>query len=309
MHNVSNPVSRYTPRGAHTFPARLPLAACCLLLVALLSACGTTPKHTVASASVPDRPARDGAPVNPPDFASLPEPVPRPEPRSRYGNPSSYVVYGKRYTVLGNSAGYVERGTASWYGTKFHGQYTSSREPYDMYAFTAAHKTLPIPCYAQVTNLRNGRSLIVRINDRGPFVDDRLIDLSYAAATRLGILDTGTGQVEVRVLDGLQPAPAETTTAKAEPTPAAPATAAQDTAASSQLYLQIGAFQGRDNAERLRDTLLSKANLTAQIQETAAPAGALYRVRIGPVGSAAETSRLSGILDQLGFDPPQIMID
>lgn len=305
MRNVSNPASRHTPRGAHSFPARLPLATCCLLLVALLSACGTLPKPVAGPVPTPDRPARDGAPENPPDFASLPEPVPRPEPRSKYGNPSSYTVYGKRYFVMESSAGYVERGTASWYGTKFHGQYTSSREPYDMYAFTAAHKTLPIPCYAQVTNLRNGRTLIVRINDRGPFVDDRLIDLSYAAASRLGILDTGTGPVEVRVIDtatAVSPAaahdhPAPVPLQATAPSPASPT------------YLQVGAFQSRDNAERLRDVLQSKASVAAQIMESASTDSTLYRVRIGPVESAEETDRLSNRLHQLGFGTPQVVVD
>lgn len=308
MRNASKPVSCYPPRGAcsYPFPTRLPLAVCCLLLVAVLSACGTAPKSVVVSPSTPERPARDGAPANPPDFASLPEPVPRPEPRSRYGNPPSYTVYGKRYFVMESSTGYVERGTASWYGTKFHGQYTSSREPYDMYAFTAAHKTLPIPCYAQVTNLRNGRTLIVRINDRGPFVDNRLIDLSYAAASRLGILDTGTGQVEVRVID--TSTPASTAVAPNDrPTPV-PFQAAQSSSASPT-YLQVGAFQSRDNAERLRDALLSKANVTVQIMEAASHDGTLYRVRIGPVESAEETARLSGILNQFGFGTPQVVID
>lgn len=306
MRNVSNPASRHTPRGAHSFPARLPLATCCLLLATLLSACGTTPKPVAGSAPTPDRPARDGAPENPPDFASLPEPVPRPEPRSKYGNPSSYTVYGKRYFVMESSTGYVERGTASWYGTKFHGQYTSSREPYDMYAFTAAHKTLPIPCYAQITNLRNGRTLIVRINDRGPFVDDRLIDLSYAAASRLGILSTGTGQVEVRVID--TSAPASTAVAAHDQPAPAPLQAAASSSASPT-YLQVGAFQSRHNAERLRDALQSKASVTAQIVESTRPDSALYRVRIGPVQNAEETDRLSSRLNQLGFGTPQIVVD
>ncbi|MDP1708550.1 MAG: septal ring lytic transglycosylase RlpA family protein [Gammaproteobacteria bacterium] len=307
MRNASNPVSCYTPRGAcsYPFPTRLPLAVCCLL-VAVLSACGTAPKSVVAPPSSPERPARDGAPANPPDLASLPEPVPRPEPRSRYGNPPSYTVYGKRYFVMESSTGYVERGTASWYGTKFHGQYTSSREPYDMYAFTAAHKTLPIPCYAQVTNLRNGRTLIVRINDRGPFVGDRLIDLSYAAASRLGILDTGTGQVEVRVIDVSTPA---STAVAAHDRSIAALPQTSQSAPAAPTYLQMGAFQSRGNAERLRDTLLSKASITVQITEAPSPGGTLYRVRIGPVQSAEETDRLSGMLNQLGFSTPQVVID
>ena len=149
----------------------------------------------------------DGAPEIPPDVANLPEPVPHPEPLSRYGNRSPYVVLDKNYTVLPSAAGYLERGIASWYGTKFDGRPTSSFEPYDMYQFTAAHRTLPLPSYARVTNLENGRSVIVRINDRGPFHEGRLIDLSYAAAIKLGVNVHGTAQVEVRGIDPGQPLP------------------------------------------------------------------------------------------------------
>src|SRR5512143_1873224 len=143
---------------------------------------------------------KDSGPRRPVDTSNVSEPVPRNEPRSRYGNPASYVVDGREYHVLATSNGYVERGIASWYGTKFHGGRTSSGETYDMYKMTAAHKTLPIPCYARVTNLENGRSVIVRVNDRGPFHDNRIIDLSYAAANRIGISPKGTGLVEVRAV-------------------------------------------------------------------------------------------------------------
>lgn len=309
MHYASNAVLRFTPNGAYStlLPACLPLAACCLLLMTLLSACGTPPKSVTAPATIPARPAQDGAPVNPPDIAALPEPVPRVEPRGKYGNPPSYTVFGQRYTVMENSAGYVERGIASWYGTKFHGQYTSSREPYDMYAFTAAHKTLPIPCYVRVTNLRNGRSLIVRVNDRGPFVDNRLIDLSYAAATRLGILGEGTGLVEVRVIDPAAPEPA--TALAANDTAAQAATTAPQATRASNLYLQVGAFQSRENAERLQEKLLNKAKVAAQIVTAILNDDTLYRVRVGPMGSVEETDRLSGILHQLGLGTPQVVID
>ena len=134
-------------------------------------------------------------------FRGFPMPCRSSEPLSRYGNPESYVVYGKTYHTLSSSKGYKERGAASWYGTKFHGKRTSSGEPYDLYAMTAAHKTLPLPTYVEVTNLKNGRTVIVKVNDRGPFHDDRLIDLSYAAAAKLDILPYGTGEVEVRAID------------------------------------------------------------------------------------------------------------
>jgi rare lipoprotein A len=174
------------------------------LAATLLGACTSLPERRPAPppapvpAPAPPRPA--GVPPPPRDLASIPDAVPRVEPRSRSGNPASYVVFGQRYHVQSSAAGHVERGTASWYGPGFHAARTSSGEPYDMYAMTAAHKTLPIPAYARVTNLRNGRSVVVRINDRGPFVGNRIIDLSYTAAWKLDMLRTGTAPVEVRVL-------------------------------------------------------------------------------------------------------------
>lgn len=209
-------------------------SACALGLVFLLAACAGHPQKKAAPLPVPASapthaptrpPARkpwksqgpytpgglyapgvaDGAPDVAPDVANLPEPVPHAEPLSRYGNRSPYVVLDKTYTVLPSAAGYVERGIASWYGTKFDGRATSSFESYDMYQFTAAHRTLPLPSYARVTNLDNGRSVIVRINDRGPFHEGRLIDLSYAAAIKLGVNVHGTAPVEVRGIDPGQP--------------------------------------------------------------------------------------------------------
>lgn len=136
-----------------------------------------------------------------PDPDDLADAVPRIEPKSRYGNPSSYKVFGKRYHVLPSSAGYVKRGLASWYGRKFHGRRTSSGETYDMCAMTAAHRSLPLPTYVRVINLDNGRGITVRVNDRGPFHPNRIIDLSYAAAVKLGMAEQGTARVEVRVID------------------------------------------------------------------------------------------------------------
>jgi len=208
--------------------------ACALFVASLLAACAGHPQKpansTAATPPTPvahERPARkpwkplgpytpgglyapgvaDGAPDVPADVANLPEPVPHAEPLSHYGNRSPYVVLGKTYTVLPSAAGYVERGVASWYGTKFDGRATSNFEPYDLYQFTAAHRTLPLPSYARVTNLDNGRSVIVRINDRGPFHEGRLIDLSYAAAVKLGVNAHGTANVEVRGIDPGQPLP------------------------------------------------------------------------------------------------------
>src|SRR6201999_1972511 len=172
----------------------------------------------------------------PPPFNvdSIPDAVPRVEPRSAHGNPPFYNAMGKRYYVLGSADGYMERGVASWYGPTFHGVNTSSGERYDMYGMTAAHKTLPIPCYARVTNLLNGRSIVVRINDRGPFVANRLIDLSYTAAAKLDMLRGGTAMVEVRVVTPDNPQDQALTRANEPPPPT--------------LYIQAGAFAVPENA-------------------------------------------------------------
>ena len=146
-------------------------------------------------------PERIEAPVVKRDPSGIPDAVPRVEPRSRSGNMEAYTVRGRRYFTKDDSKGYVERGIASWYGPGFHGRKTSNGEPYDMNAMTAAHKTLPLPTYARVTNLQNGKTAVVRINDRGPFHGPRVIDLSRAAATKLGVIGTGTAEVEVRALD------------------------------------------------------------------------------------------------------------
>jgi len=162
----------------------------------------------------------------PPKPDSIPEVIPRIEPRARSGNPPFYDVFGKRYYVLSSSVGYRERGVASWYGPGFHNVRTSIGEPYDMYGMTAAHKTLPLPAYVRVTNLQNGRSVVVRVNDRGPFVGNRIIDLSYSAAVKLDMLRNGTAMVEVRTIDPSVPPPVITASATPAPAAAPPAATA-----------------------------------------------------------------------------------
>ena len=154
-----------------------------LVAAALISACSVTPPTS-------DGPAATTRPL--PDDA-----VPRPEPRSRYGNGPVYEVFGERYTVLDTASGYRERGVASWYGKKFHGRLTSNREPYDMYAMTAAHKSLPLPSYVRVTNLANDRSVVVRVNDRGPFVEGRILDVSRRAAEQLDMTQSGVAKATI----------------------------------------------------------------------------------------------------------------
>ena len=177
------------------------VAPLCLATAVGLTGCLTAP-HPAPSVPVP-------VPASPPSTLppAIADIVPRVEPLSRYGNPPFYEVYGKRYYVLSSSVGYIERGVASWYGPGFHEVRTSTGETYDMYGMTAAHKTLPLPAYVRVTNLENGRSVVVRVNDRGPFVGNRIIDLSYTAASRLDMLRNGTAMVEVRALDPRAPLP------------------------------------------------------------------------------------------------------
>ncbi len=237
----------------------------------------------------------DSAPRGGIDVSRIRNAVPRAEPRSRSGNPASYRVNGHTYHVLQNSYGYVERGIASWYGTKFHGRRTSSGERYDMYAMTAAHRVLPLPTYVQVTNLQNGRSVVVRVNDRGPFHDNRIIDLSYAAAAKLGILGTGTGLVEVRALDPGRPAP--------------PPPRFASYASDPIMYVQVGAFASRDNAERLRARLQGSIRQRIRIQTAYAGATPLFRVQVGPLANVDQADAVSLQLARMGIQEMQVVIE
>jgi rare lipoprotein A len=214
------------------------------------------------------------------------------EPRSTRGNPAMYEVFGKRYFVMASSEGYRERGVASWYGPGFHAKDTSSGEPYYMYAMTAAHKTLPLPAYVRVTNLANGRSIVVRVNDRGPFVGNRIIDLSNTAAHKLDMTRAGTAFVEVEALTPGSLGDA----ARAVSVPQVVPTQAQ-----SQLYLQAGAFGQGDNAERLaarlRDAGIGDVAIIAPM-----PGSALWRVRVGPLADVASFDRLVVRLEGMGIE-------
>jgi rare lipoprotein A len=233
------------------------------------------------------------------DVSKIPDALPRAEPLSARGN-NPYTVFNVGYRPLKTSRGYRERGVASWYGKKFHGRRTSSGEAYDMYTMTAAHKTLPLPSYVRVRNLGNGKSVVVRVNDRGPFLNNRLIDLSYAAAARLGILGAGTGIVEVEALSGDEPA---TTIAARAPEPA-PARAA-----APRLYLQVGAFTSRDNAENLKTRLAGADLQSVHIQNTDLDATPLYRVRIGPLDSVDESDRLAARVVAQGLPNPIVVVE
>jgi rare lipoprotein A len=252
---------------------------------------------------------RDAAPSRPPAAADMRDAVPRAEPPSRYGNMVSYEVFGKRYYTLASSEGYVERGMASWYGKKFHGRRTSSGEPYDMYKMTAAHKTLPLPSYAEVTNLENGRKVIVRINDRGPFHGDRIIDLSYSAATKLGIVGRGTGKVEVRAIEPHQQArtstPAQTTTASKAAQPVTAPAAAQE----GPFFIQVGAFSNSYRAEEIRAQISEEVSDPVEIMPLSRPQGQLYRVRVGPLASLEVGNSVANRLMRMGFTESRIVVE
>lgn len=288
------------------------LALATLLLGLSLSGCGSLSQRTGNQSAIPPSgPGKDGAPINPPDVMNVPDAVPRVEPRSRYGNPKSYMVMGEEYRVLPHGLNYVERGGASWYGTKFHGQRTSSGEPYDLYGMTAAHRTLPIPSYARVTNLANNKSVVVRINDRGPFHSKRIIDLSYTAAVKLGIYGHGTGQVEVRAIDPLAARSADAATVKSGTNSAATqhTETRAPTANSKNLYLQIGAFSKQRNASDLV-ARLQRADFTdLRIAPSNSRKTTVYRVLIGPLASAEDAERMSTRLSRVGIELPQIVKD
>jgi rare lipoprotein A len=275
------------PRAEHTQPIRLFFVTATLLFT--LAACSFG--------------GRDSGPSQPVDVSHIPNAVPKHEKRTRAGNPSTYVVLGKRYYVLKSSTGFTQRGIASWYGNKFHGKKTSNGETYDMYAMTAAHKTLPIPCYVQVSNLKNGKQVTVRVNDRGPFHENRIIDLSYAAAKKLGITGKGTGLVEIRTVEPGQPAPPTTRVA------AKKAPKINTPAAKPVLYLQMGSFIERNNAESLRAQLVLNNVNAAAIQQTTVDRHNIYRVRIGPLTTVEEADRIASQISSLGIGVPTIVID
>lgn len=264
-----------------------------LVMLAALTGCqhhtstptsSNTGQRDPAGAPGSDRYAiqQDTAPQHRQDVSTIAEPVPVNEPKSRYGNPSSYTVWGKTYHVLPSAEGYVEEGNASWYGQKFHGHRTSSGEAFDMYQFSAAHRSLPLPTFARVTNLDNGRSLIVRVNDRGPFHDNRILDLSWAAAVRLGTEQAGTGRVRVEAL----------TTHHVE--------AASPTNTATGLYLQAGAFQRLAPAQALQRKLQTTLNLSSDIRSQ----DGLHRVWIGPYASDTQRQQQREQIQNHGFERP-----
>jgi peptidoglycan lytic transglycosylase len=219
-------------------------------------------------------------------------------PRSKSGNPPFYKVFGVRYSVMNSSMGYKERGVASWYGKKFHGRKTSSGERYDMYQMTAAHKSLPLPTIVRVTNLNNGRSIVVRVNDRGPFVKNRIIDLSYSAAIELDMTREGTALVEVEALTA-----AKTQTVKPPPV----VEPAVDPAGS--IYVQVGAFGEQGNAKKLAQKLNNGGISKVAVHKQNGQLPMIYRVRIGPLSSVIEYDRIVRQVEGLAILETQLIIE
>ncbi len=264
--------------------ARAVARVLCLLACAVLTGCGMfgakEASPVVRPRSIPTAPPAPGAPA---------------EPLSRYGNPEFYVVDGVRYVPLKSAAGYIERGVASWYGPDFHGELTSTRESYDMYQMSAAHKTLPLPCWVEVTNLENGRTARLRVNDRGPFKKNRVIDLSYAAALKLDVVNKGTAFVEVRAIAG--PAAQVRVASAAAPAPVkAPASAE-----SPRMYLQVGAFGERANADRMRRELEPTVGTSVRVFEDRSHAPPLYKVQLGPIRDVDHADQLVSALASAGI--------
>jgi len=312
---------------------RIALLTSLISSLLLLSACGSNPTSRYQQ-------RYDSEPSYRHNVGAVADAVPRIEARSRGGNKSPYRVFGKQYWVMPSSLGYTATGTASWYGSKFHGHQTSNGEIYNMYSMTAAHKSLPIPTYAKVTNLNNGRHVIVRVNDRGPFHGDRLIDLSYAAATKLGYAKLGTAQVRIEAIDPVawqrekyQPAVAaapapliqkqqpqqQPQLSQSQPNysvvPAAvveahtststlPATAL---AADDKIFVQVGAFSNLDSAQRLKHNLqtLTGEEVVVYLDQRHAPI--LHKVHVGPIRDLTAAQQVRDLISRNGFGTSLIL--
>ena len=269
-----------------------------LLVSTLLSGCSSVPR------------------VNPNDAATA-NAVPQFEQQPSRFNPPSYTVLGRTYHVLGSNNGYDAQGVASWYGPNFQSKSTSNGEQYNMYAMTAAHKTLRIPSYVLVTNMENGKQVIVRVNDRGPFVSNRIIDLSYAAAKKIGMIGRGTAMVDVRSITPDTPIPSSESIVSGAPvvapTPARVATASAASTAvnlphavwGQDVFIQVGAFGEMGHVITVQQRLAQAGITTVSVT----PFGALNRVRVGPVASLADYDRLMDQLRTIGFDNAQMVVE
>jgi rare lipoprotein A len=256
------------------------------LVISLLSACGGV---------------KDGPPENfGRKWDDIQDAVPKDEAHSKYGNPGSYEVFGERYYVRKSNDGFAQKGIASWYGSKFHGQRTSSGETYNMYAMTAAHKSLRIPAYVEVTNLDNGRKAVVKVNDRGPFHDGRIIDLSYAAAKKLGVSATGTARVSIRVVNSSN----DSVASHHKSADSIDASYVHD---GGRVYVQIAAFSTEQGAMKMIKDLREKNFSSVRVHVESNQGKTIYRVRIGPVPTTYVAQKLVTQLKEIKHDDVQII--
>ena len=245
-----------------------------IAMTAILAACSSSPSGRYDIAN-------DKAPTSAPDVSKVEDAHPRYEPYSRGGNKKNYTVLGKNYQVMDSGEGYTAKGIASWYGAKFHGHLTSNGETYDMYSMSAAHKSLPLPSYVKVTNLKNNKTVVVRVNDRGPFHEDRLIDLSYAAAHRLDMLKTGTANVSLEVIYIANPE----------------SVALAELKQTELHYIQIVASTNKSRIEQLAAELEKTYQVNSRVQQS----NNLYRLQLGPIGQQQLATKLTEKLKQQGY--------
>jgi len=276
------------------------------LFALALVGCSSPPTFDRETAGGRYKVRKDFAPENPPDVSNVADAVPVDIPYSRGGNRSTYEVWGKRYYVLPSHIGYKAEGIASWYGLKFHGHKTSNGEIYDIYKMSAAHKSLPIPSFARVTNLDNGQSVVVRVNDRGPFHEDRLIDLSYSAAAKLDILQQGTGRVRVEAIDARTLAASIDDSEKHSQT----ATAELDQQKSdvTGFFLQVGAFGKERSAQSVKSQLLSTLDAADVVIKSVRQGDSqFHRVLLGPLTDKRSIDSMIQRLEAMGYSSPLLI--
>lgn len=281
-------------------PERLLVGALCLVML-FLQAC-TPSRYSMR---------HDAAPQGEFDFSNVPDATPKWEPLSPQGNASPYKVNGKWYSIMPSANGYQEEGVASWYGLKFHGELTSNGETYNMYEMSAAHKTLPLPTYLRVTNLENGRTVVVRVNDRGPFHSERIIDLSFAAASRLGFADNGTARVKLEAVS--PPAPSKS---KPGDQPARQKASSNTVDVPTKVvkqdrlapFVQVAAFgqasAARSMEKRLREGLGLQNVFVAESEKNGRP---IFRVRVGPFDNEAQAVALRKRIEQANVGEPIVI--
>ncbi len=284
---------------------RFTLKTIVTLFVISLVGCSSTPTYDRETAGGRYKVRKDFAPDNPPDVSNVADAVPVDIPYSRGGNRSTYEVWGKSYNVLPSHIGYKAEGIASWYGLKFHGHKTSNGEIYDIYKMSAAHKSLPIPSFAKVTNLDNGKSVVVRVNDRGPFHENRLIDLSYSAASRLNILKQGTGRVRVEAIDARNLA-VNTKIENITPQPQAKSSEKQDPLVSGS-YLQVGSFSKESSALSVQSRLSAIDGVQAVIKRVSQADSEFHRVLVGPLTDSLSIDSMIQSLESMGYSSPLLI--